>query len=155
MIGIGNDLVGDDGVGPAVIAALRRREGVADHPDIYLDTLDGDLMAVSELLGAAPRFIFVDAVAGDPPGRVIRDTTRARAFAPSLHQLDVSAVMATLDQLGMVVPFPRWQVWGVTVRPPTELGRGLSPEVAEAVDRLVELLHREIVVEVGDARAAD
>ena len=40
----------------------------------------------------------------------------------------------------LVDPFPAWEVWGVTILPPSELGEGLNPEVAEGVERLCRKL---------------
>jgi hypothetical protein len=36
----------------------------------------------------------------------------------------------------MADPFPDWQVWGITIEPPAELGEGLSPAVAAAAVEL-------------------
>lgn len=152
VVGIGNELAGDDGVGPAVVRALAARWG--DQPRVRLAVLDGDLLAVSELLEVAPRLVFVDAVAGEPPGELVQGgpgAPVARAFAPSLHQLDIGAVMASLEALGVAAPFPRWELWGVTVAPPRELRQGLSEPVASAVARLVTQLDRLIEQTVGHA----
>jgi len=136
----------------AALEALRRRWGHA--PGILLATLEGDLYAVADLLDLAERFIFVDAVAGGRPGELrVGVPGGGRALAPSLHQADVGAVMLGLAQLQMVDPFPPWEVWGVTIAPPTELRIGLSPAVEIAVKALVERLNARIAEVVG--RQAD
>ncbi len=54
--------------------------------------------------------------------------------------------MAALKKLEMVRPFPEWEVWGITIETPDELGEGLSPVIAEAADqleaRIVEYVER-------------
>ena len=134
IVGIGNTIAGDDGVG--VVVAERLRDRWETTEEVLVTTLPGDLFAVSELLDRARRFLFIDAVAGETPGEIRILTSAQRAFAPSLHQTDIGTVMASLKHLGVVEPFPDWQVWGITILPPEKLGEGLSPEVAAAADEL-------------------
>ena len=138
IVGIGNCLAGDDGLGIEVVQQLQRRWPA--QTKILLTTLEGDLLAVSELLDQAERFIFVDAVAGVEVGTVVQQCQTVRAYAPSFHQIDIAAVMTSFDRLGLVEPFPDWELWGVVIEPPVELRRGLSPEVALAAERLVDKL---------------
>jgi hydrogenase maturation protease len=134
IVGIGNTLAGDDGVG--VVVAKRLLERWRDSEEILVTTLPGDLFAVSDLLVHAERFLFVDAIAGDDPGEIRILESARRAFAPSLHQTDIGTVMSSLKALGVADPFPEWQVWGITIHPPETLGEDLSPEVAAAADEL-------------------
>lgn len=134
VVGIGNTLAGDDGVG--VHIAERLGERWSESEEILVATLPGDLFSVTDLLGRAEAFLFVDAIAGDEPGRIRVLDSAQRAFSASLHQTDIGTVMATLNNLGMADPFPTWRVWGITIDPPDELGEGLSPEVAAAADEL-------------------
>lgn len=134
VVGIGNDLAGDDGVG--VVVAERLRARLRGRDDVLVATLAGDPFAVADLLGAAERFVFLDAVAGDTPGELRRLRSAPRAFAPSMHHTDIGAVMASLATLELATPFPPWEILGVVIRPPEELGEGLSPEIAAAADRL-------------------
>jgi hydrogenase maturation protease len=134
VIGIGNTIAGDDGVG--VVIAERLRDRWTDAGEVLVATLAGDLFAVSDLVGEADEFVFVDAIAGDPPGEIRVLASAQRAFAPSLHQTDIGTVMAALKKLELADPFPGWQVWGITIAPPDELGEELSPEVAAAAGEL-------------------
>jgi hydrogenase maturation protease len=134
IVGIGNTIAGDDGVG--VLIAERLAGRWRDNEEVLVATLPGDLFNVSDLLERASRFIFVDAVAGDSPGEIRVLASAQRAMAPSLHQTDIGTVMATLRDLKLADPFPDWEVWGITIVPPDELGEGLSPKIAEAADEL-------------------
>lgn len=143
MIGIGNTLAGDDGAGVVCVERLRERWG--HNPEVLLRTLDGDLFAVADLIDRVDRLMLVDAVAvaeGAEPGAIIRGVRGTRALAPSLHQVDVATVMASLEALGY--DLPPWEIWGVTIEPPQELGEGLSPAVAASVDALAQDLEMEI-----------
>lgn len=134
VIGIGNDLAGDDGLGIVVTERLRRHWGERD--DVLFATLAGDPFAITELLDRAQHFVFLDAIAGDTPGELRWLKTAPRAFTPSLHHTDIGSVMAALAALEMVEPFPEWEIAGVVIRPPEELGEGLSPVIAAAAERL-------------------
>jgi hydrogenase maturation protease len=134
VVGIGNTIAGDDGVGVVIAERLRRRWSESD--EVLAAVLPGDLFSVANLLHRAREFLFVDAIAGEHPGEIRVLTSAQRAFAPSLHQTDIGTVMAALKKLDMADPFPDWQVWGIVIEPPDELGEGLSPEIAEAADEL-------------------
>ena len=136
VVGIGNTIAGDDGVGVLVAERLRRRW--SDSDGVLVAVLPGDLFSVTDLLDRAPEFLFVDAIAGERPGEIRVLTSAQRAFAASLHQTDIGTVMTTLRKLDMADPFPDWQVWGITIEQPDELGEGLSPVIAEAARRLEE-----------------
>lgn len=148
VVGIGNTLAGDDGVG--VVVAERLADRWRDTERVLVATLPGDLFAVSDLLDRTRELLFVDAIAGDTPGEIRVLTSAQRAFAPSLHQTDIGTVMAALKRLEAADPFPAWQVWGIVIAPPGELGEGLSQPVAAAADEL----ERRIVAHV-EARLRD
>jgi hydrogenase maturation protease len=143
VVGIGNTLAGDDGLGIEVI----RRLGPAwdGHPQVLLAALEGDLMAVADLAPDAGHFLFVDAVAGDDPGQIRVSTESCRAFAPSLHQADITTIMSTLAAIELVDPFPEWEVWGIVISPPRQLGEGLSPLIEAAVEALIPRLEQRIL----------
>ena len=134
VVGIGNTIAGDDGVG--VLVAERLRQYWTDNDEVLVAVLPGDLFTVSDYLERTRSFLFVDAIAGDHPGEIQVLDSAQRAFAASLHQTDIGTVMAALKKLEMADPFPDWAVWGITIETPDELGEGLSPEIAEAADKL-------------------
>jgi Ni,Fe-hydrogenase maturation factor len=133
VVGIGNTLAGDDGVGIEIVGWLREKWSA--HPAVVLELLEGDL--------------FVDAVAGETPGQnvILRDCPRG--FASSFHQSDIGAVMKTLQALDLVQPFPEWEIWGTTILPPGELRFGLSPEVRSAALELTADLDRHLAAIVS------
>ena len=139
IVGTGNTLAGDDGAGNSVVNMLRER--FPQMEDVLLYNLETDPLELWDVLPRAEAFIFVDAFAGDPPGRLVTAdrSSCARAYAPSLHQMDLATVMDRLCGL-IDGPEPSWSIWGVTARIPEELGEGLSPEVSEAVEVIVEKL---------------
>lgn len=138
IIGIGNTLMGDDGAGIEVAEKLKAR--LADRKKVFIHLLQRDLFEIADLLGSARRFIFVDVFLGTPIGSVKHFKSRSEALMPSIHQTDIGSIMRMLEPLGLAIPFPDWEIWGIAVEPPFILGNGLSQPVAQAVNRLVSEL---------------
>ncbi len=152
VIGIGNPLRGDDGVGPQVIEELTRRglpEGVTP-----LDEGIGGLTLLQVLEGWK-RVVVIDvADIGREPGQFARFTPdQARlAQAPdrfSLHHAGLSEVLALADALDR--PLPEMVIFGVQ---PAEVGwgDGLSPAVEAALPALADAILEEIT---GEDHAQD
>lgn len=143
IIGVGNTLAGDDGAGNVVVSRLK--EKYTDRTDIYLYNLETDPLELWDILPFAKRFIFVDAVAGKPVGRLVAVSKRGmrRAWAPSLHNMDLPTVIKQLCRLRQDDGL-EWNIWGVTIDIPDHLQEGLSVEVTEAVENLVEILSERI-----------
>lgn len=148
LVGIGNSLAGDDGVGPEMLKLVQARWGQDDR--LLFLQLESDLFALSDHLQRADHFIFLDAVAGETVGAIQMETAYRRGFAASLHQTDLGAVMASLEALDLVKPFPTWEVWGVSIQPPQEFKVGLSPEVAEAAQRVAMALDERLAVRLDE-----
>ena len=64
VVGIGNPLRGDDGVGPAVAALLRARA----HPGVQVAEVHADPIALLDLWAGRRRVVLVDACAPAPAG---------------------------------------------------------------------------------------
>ena len=139
VLGVGNLLLTDDGVGVSVAQTL------AETPDKLpggTTIMDGGTFG----LDLAPRLrdidklVIVDAVAhGSPPGHigVWHGEEVARLFGNplSVHQVGVDALLGALTLLGAVPP----EVLVVGIEPfSVEPGVGLSEPVAEALPRLID-----------------
>jgi len=131
VLGLGNILLRDEGVGVRVVEAL-----AAGGLPPGVEAADGGTAGVDliELLAGRQRVIVVDAVAGDePPGTVLRLSEHdlaADRFSLSVHDFDLPQVLALARKLG-VAP-ESVEIIGVR---PFELGVGvsLSPRMAEHV----------------------
>jgi len=143
IIGVGNTLAGDDGAGNVVVSMLK--EKYLSRSDILLHNLETDPLELWDILPQAKRFIFVDAVAGNPAGRLVtvKDERMGRAWSPSLHNMDLPTVIRQLNRLKQDDD-PEWNIWGITIDIPDHLNEGLSSEVSEAVKRLVDILSERI-----------
>lgn len=142
VVGAGNPLVGDDGVGEAVAARLGE---LSLPPGARVRVAGGDPLVVLEELEAGRRVLLVDAAQFDGEPGAIRFVRLDRpgwpepAAALSLHGFDLS----TAFQLGRALDLPLRNAWVMAVRPmAVEAGRGLSPALARALPRLVARAHR-------------
>lgn len=91
VVGYGNDLRGDDGIGPRVADAVAawRRQGVAS---LALTQL---MPEVAAHLAAAERVVFVDADArSDTPGVTLRPLAVAPEVGPLTHGADPRTLLA-------------------------------------------------------------
>ena len=146
ILGVGNTLMGDDGVGPAAVERLAAR-GVSAHIRLH----DAGLAASDVLSRLDPDdpLIVIDAVrAGGPAGAVYQVDVDPGAPAPlgpgaeglpgtavSLHELSIVPALEMEALTGRV--FSNVTVFGVE---PSRVawGEALSPAVASALDRLVD-----------------
>ena len=143
IIGLGNPLMGDDGVGIAVVERLARLTLPAD-----VEVLDGGTGGITllHLMEGATRVIFIDAVEmGRPPGCIacfdLGRVPVAEQTALSLHQSGLPQILALARELG---PLPEVILYGVqpeVVAP----GIGLSPCVAAALSELSARILGELV----------
>jgi hydrogenase maturation protease len=160
VVGLGNVLMGDDGLGPHVLRALGAAYEVDDGVSL-LDLGTPGLDLVPHLMDA-DAVVVVDTVkSGGPPGELRlyrRDELLRRGLAPRVtpHAPGLQETLLTLDLLGRGPE----QVLLVGVIPgPVDLGLGLSiaveaavPDAVHAViDELERLGHevtpREVAVE--------
>lgn len=150
LIGIGNELRGDDALGRLV---ARRFSGV---PGVRVAEENGEGVDLIAALAGAQTVILVDAVeSGSPPGTLHRfDATAApipaTIFRCSTHAFSVAEAVElarVLDELP-----PRLILFGIEGRN-FSAGSDLSPEAAGAIEAAVEEIQREIQQTTGDPHA--
>jgi hydrogenase maturation protease len=147
VLGVGNLLMGDEGVGVHAVRALMERP-LPPHVDV----VDGGT-AGPELLHFVEgydRVLIIDAVeAGEEPGAILRFTpqdvtSQAGDLAISLHQTEVLEVLALAAYLGR--DLPPIVIYGVQ---PEAMGWSteLSPTVQKRLDALLEAVQEELLGE--------
>ena len=144
VIGVGNPLMGDDGLG---IAALERlRNGWTFQP--HLDLLDGGTWGLNLLphVEQARRVLFIDAInADEEPGTLIElareDIPRFLARKLSPHQIDVKEVLALAELRGTLPE----ELLAIGLQPASvEMRTSLSPVLASRLDDLVACVIRRL-----------
>lgn len=144
VLGVGNVLCSDDGLGPAAVARLGRtfvwEEGV--------EIADGGTLGLSllPLLEDSDQVIVVDAIRFDQPaGTLVRlegeDVLPAVRTRLSVHQVGVADL---LDAARLRQKLPRTTILLGLVPETIELGVELSPPVRDALPRLVDAVAAEI-----------
>jgi hydrogenase maturation protease len=143
ILGLGNVICADDGLGVVAVERLRRRYALP--PEVR--ALDGGTLGLSLLgqFGEADDVILVDAVKIDArPGTRVRfngDTVgRAVRERLSVHQIGVADL---LDALRWMDALPRRLVLLGLVPRSVELSMGRSPEVEAALPSLVRAVAEE------------
>jgi hydrogenase maturation protease len=139
VLGLGNLLCGDDGLGVEAVRVLAEEYELPDGVVV----LDGGTLGLSLLPHVldARNVILVDAIRGaGPPGSLVRiegeDVAPAVAGRLSPHQVGVADL---LDGARLLDRYPERLVLHGAVPRSLELGLGLSPAVAAS---LPELLRR-------------
>lgn len=143
VVGVGNADRGDDAVGLEVVRRVRARrpQGVA-----VLECA-GDTWSLLETWPGSERVIVVDASSGGgPPGTVQRfdvgeQPLPTSSLRGSTHSWGVAEAVEMARALGQLPP--RLLVYGVEGRC-FEPGRPLSPEVAAAVNGVVDNVLQDI-----------
>jgi hydrogenase maturation protease len=138
ILGLGNLLLEDDGVGGAAVSLLLDRF----EPPPRVAVFDGGTLGLSLLpyIEMADAVILVDAVGtDDAPGTIVRldgdDVAPAVATRLSPHQVGVADLLDGAHWLGR---YPNRVLLLGLVPESIELGVGLSPPVRASLPRLVE-----------------
>ncbi|MEW6215488.1 MAG: HyaD/HybD family hydrogenase maturation endopeptidase [Nitrospirota bacterium] len=142
ILGIGNLLLKDEGVGVHVV---ERMKDMALPPDV--EVMDGGTMGFNLLyyLEGREKVIVIDAAkAGSPPGTLYRFTDKdladKRGFFRTAHDFDFVDALKTARFLGHK---PEVIIIGVE---PEDMSDGLelSPVIKEKIPRIIELVMKEI-----------
>lgn len=157
VLGLGNLLLRDEGVGGRVAVALDARGGLPTGVEV----LDGGTSGMELLDAVAEReaLIVVDAIAADgPPGSVLRLEGEALRgwFRTRLspHQIGLSDLLGLLTVSGQA---PRRVVLYGVVPEDVSLGLDLSPAVADAAARVADSIVTELAMagaSAGERRGA-
>lgn len=142
IIGIGNTIMGDDGVGPAVVSLLEKIPGLRAE----LLVLDTPGFALLTYIQSRDKVIIVDAADFDAvPGTVVRITSgevlRKDVPSISLHDADPFAVVDYAAQMGLA---PKELIVYAVRFGSIEPRLTLSPVVSDAARRTADLISREL-----------
>jgi hydrogenase maturation protease len=142
VVGVGNVLMGDEGVGVHVVRALETH-ALPAHVE-YLDGGTGGFTLL-EPFEEAGRILLIDAAAdGNPIGTVTRTTPRfARDYPPTLTAHDIG-VKDLLDVFYMQGGARDVTLYAISIDPQQPISMELSEDIQKAADVAVA----EILVEL-------
>lgn len=147
IVGVGNELLGDEGLGIHVVRSLAAESSLPAHAQVV--EAGTALLDLIPEMARHSRVILIDAVqAGGEPGTLYRlDISagsvlqRGPALPVSLHQWSILETLRTAEMLGLM---PR-QLTLLGAEPKVvEPGLELSPRLMSAADKIVAVLLREV-----------
>jgi len=142
VIGYGNPLRGDDGVGPVIAEKLAKlhREPDSKVQVVACHQLSPEL---AEPIAETRAVIFIDASVELKPGEVRVSAVSPDRFSPAAfaHSMKPSALLATASELfGQAPPAKTIGIGALSF----ETGMQLTPEVRQAVAKAVTAVENEI-----------
>lgn len=143
ILGVGNELLSDEGVGVHVVRELQKRDC---FPDIEIIEGGTDGFGLLNIITDTDYLIVIDSLrGGEKPGSIYRfDIEDAPAcpdlFKTSVHQI---GILEVIHLSGLIGKTPKTTVIGIE---PKILTRGmkLSPEIRKKIPRVIALIDREI-----------
>ncbi len=142
ILGLGNVLMGDEGIGVYVARALQEHS----LPD-NIECMDGGTGGFHLLgtLQSADRLILIDAAAdGNPEGTVTRTTPRfSRDYPPTLTAHDIG-LKDLLDVFYIQGGGPEVILYAITIDPRQPIRMSLSEKSQRAADQAVERILDEV-----------
>lgn len=138
IIGLGQALAGDDGVGLAVVRALQMQR-LPEHVEL-MELAEPS--ALVELCASGAELLLLDAVLGKPAGEVaelsVEELSQRAPARVSSHGLGVTQALGLARALAGDDAYPAIRIIAIHIERPERYAHGLSPAVAAAVPRAVE-----------------
>jgi hydrogenase maturation protease len=137
VVGLGNELLSDDGVG--IKAARALREELQSQADVIECSESG--LALLDLLEGYKRVLLLDAIstAQHPPGTILEFCAEdlQRPLAPSPHFMGIPELVQLAKRLG--IPFPeKINILAMEAENVYELGDSLSAAVELALPKFLQ-----------------
>lgn len=146
ILGLGNELYGDDGVGLEVIRQLENRPALEKLKQKHPLTLEASNLTGLKLLDIITGYdvlIIIDTIKTSQPhtGRIkVLDGSQLRHIpGPSPHYVSIPQMINLGRELGL--PMPRVvKIIAVEAKDIYHLGEGLTPEMQAAITRIIQTL---------------
>ncbi len=161
VVGLGNPILTDDGVGIHVVRAVQSRlthhtsriTHHASHPDFAEASVGG--VRLLEIIAGYERVIMVDAIqtSGGKPGDIHRlypSDLCASLHSGSTHDLSLAGALALGREMGMTLPADEdILIVAIETEDVLTFGETCTPAVAAAIPRAVEAVLAELTKETG------
>ena len=145
ILGMGNSLLSDDGVGLYVVAEIKNR---LNEPAITIMETGAAGLSILDLLVGYDRAIIIDAIqtADGKAGQIYRlgpeafDTTRRTATS---HDVDFTTALAFGNKLNLALP-QEIVIFAIEALDVSSFSEECTPEVKQAIPICVEMVLQEI-----------
>ncbi len=149
IIGLGNSILTDDGVGIYAAREVRRRladEGYDARVDIVESEVAG--FALMELMAGWKQVILIDSIQFDDlePGTVVRikpDDLHTSLRIRSVHDINLPTALELGRQLGLEMPV-ELTIFGVQAKDALTFGETLTDAATRGMNEAVDLVLKEI-----------
>ncbi len=149
IIGLGNPILTDDGVGIYTVREVGRclaEDGSSSDVDIVESEVGG--FALMELMVGWKRVILIDAIRFDKlePGAVIRiqpEDLHTSIRLRSIHEIDLPTVINLGYRLGLTMPRD-FTIFGIQVEDLFTFSECLTPKAEQGMKKAASLILREI-----------
>jgi hydrogenase maturation protease len=148
LIGLGNPILTDDGVGVKVAYEIERRFGVNTPANLTITEASVGGLRLMELLEGYDRAIIIDAIQtgnGHPTGSIFRlNLTDLREISPTQHSASAhdTSLVTALDagiELGMKLPLDI-TIFAIEVENILDFCEQPTPAVAAAIPLVVDMV---------------
>lgn len=143
ILGVGNELLSDEGVGVHVVKALQKMELPTDI-ELYEGGTDG--FGLLNIITAADRLVVIDSLKGGAePGSIYKFDLKDAPGCPDLFKTSVHqiGILEVIHLSGLIGKTPQTTVIGVE---PKNISTGLelSAEVKAKIPKIIELVLAEV-----------
>lgn len=140
VLGIGNILQSDDGIGVYIINEMQSREDISLNDVEFLDggTAGMDLLP---LMTGRKKIVIVDALKfEDKPGSIYRFPAEKLYESGDVYSLHDVGVKQIIDMLHIMGEYPHIEIIGIIPEDIDTLNIGISNSVKNSVEKAVELI---------------
>ena len=145
VLGLGNSIMGDDGVGLRVAQEVRRC--LRDRADVEVRECYAAGPTLLDFIVGYDGLVFVDSLVCDAPkGTILQPKREQLPDQPATidaHGMGLVGVLNLGEGMGLHVP-RKLSIVAIAVDPNPEFGESLSPEVEAAVPEAVERVVDEV-----------
>jgi hydrogenase maturation protease len=137
VLGLGNDILSDDGVGLIVVRRLKERLGEEESID-FVETNEMGLSLLDFIEGYDWAVIVDSIITGeDVPGTltVFDKETFSHPRACNPNHMGIDEILDMAEKMNLVVP-KKLYVAAIEVKDPFSFGEKLTPEIEEVVPRV-------------------
>lgn len=143
VLGIGNVLLSDEGIGIHVVKELLNHE-IPDGVEIFEGGTDG--FRLLNIISEADRLIVVDSVkGGSKPGTIYKFNVEDAPKCPDLFKTSVHqiGILEVINLSGLIGKTPETTVIGIEPKS-ISTGMELSGEVKAKIPRIIEIIFEEL-----------
>ena len=156
ILGLGNSILKDDGIGPRLIQELH---GKISDPDVTLQETNLSGLSLLEIISGFDYVVILDAVqSGSKPGEIYWLTPQDIGSQGDYSYLHHNMGLIKMLELGkrLTMPMPEeMSILAIEAEDMTTFGESLTPEVEKAIPSAVELVLSEISRRRKNTKAAE